>query len=117
MGLPKYYRIWRENHGELPPDHLVIDHKDRDRTNNELSNLRLATIQQNSYNQEKHSTVGVKGVYLCGRLTKPWQAQIRIDGKKVNLGRFATKEEAAEAYRKAAIEHHGEFACLTIRNR
>lgn len=117
MWFPKYYEVWQNSFGQLPPKGLVIDHKDRDPNNNELSNLRLATVQQNSYNQEKYSTVGVKGVYLCGRNKNPWQAQIRIDGKKVNLGRFATKEEAAESYKKAALEHHGEFACLTIQNK
>jgi len=110
MGLPKYYRIWRENYGELPPNGLVIDHKDRNRNNNDITNLRLATHQQNSYNQWKYNPNGLKGIYNCGRKTKPWQAQIRIDGKKVNLGRFKTKEEAHEAYRKAAKEHFGEFA-------
>lgn len=36
--------------------------------------------------------------------------QIKVDGKKYRLGSFRTAEEAAEAYRLASIEHHGDFA-------
>lgn len=39
-----------------------------------------------------------------------WHARIRIDGKTVSLGGFATPEEAATAYNKAAKEAWGELA-------
>lgn len=45
-----------------------------------------------------------------GRLIE--SRSVDIEGKKVNLGRFAAEEEAGEAYKKAAKEHHKEFACL-----
>ena len=37
-------------------------------------------------------------------------AFIRYGKKKKNLGRYDTAEEAAEAYKKAAQEKHGEYA-------
>jgi hypothetical protein len=40
-----------------------------------------------------------------------FRAEISIDRKRTNIGTFDTPEEAADAYRAAAIEHHGEFAC------
>jgi hypothetical protein len=33
-----------------------------------------------------------------------------INGKRKNLGRFASQKEAAEAYDRAAMEHFGAFA-------
>lgn len=106
------HAIWAFHYGEWPPEDRIVDHKDRNRHNRRITNLRLATIQENGFNQTRYSSSGYKGVYDCGRKSKPWQAQIRINGEKVNLGRFKTKEEAAEAYRQAALKYHGEFACL-----
>ena len=40
-----------------------------------------------------------RGVSLNkGRKSKPWRAEIRIDGKKTHLGSHATEEEAARAH-------------------
>jgi hypothetical protein len=41
-------------------------------------------------------------------------ASINKDGKCFYLGVFTNQEEAALAYNKAAIQLHGEFACLNI---
>jgi HNH endonuclease/AP2 domain len=102
--------IWFLFYGGWPPKGYLVDHIDRNRRNNSIDNLRLATTQQNSYNQRKKSDF-LKGVTFDASRTKSWRAQIRIDGKKVNLGRYDTEEEAATAYREAALKHHGEFAC------
>jgi hypothetical protein len=105
----KTHIIWLYVHGRWPK--VYIDHIDRDRNNNRLSNLREATHKQNSYNQVRPNSHGYKGIAFDPWRSKPWRAQIRINGAKVNLGRFKTKEEATEAYCNAALEHHGEFAC------
>ena len=34
------------------------------------------------------------------------------DGKSIYIGVFATKEEAAEAYNRVALELYGDFAVL-----
>ncbi|SRR6266702_938836 len=100
--------VWLHHYGVSPSK--ILDHKNRRRRDISIHNLREASYNQNGYNQWKYNPNGLKGVYNCGRKIKPWQAQIRINGKKVNLGRFETKEEAHAAYRKAAKEHFGEFA-------
>lgn len=90
-----------------------IDHKDGNGLNNTRGNLRIATHQQNACNRRlpSHNTSGHRGVSWA-KFCQKWQARIQIDGKKKNLGYFATLEEAAQAYNKAAKEFHGEFARL-----
>lgn len=88
-----------------------IDHINRVRADNRWCNLRLATRTQNSGNEglRSNNTSGYKGVTLDVR-SGLWRAQIRLNGKKTNLGRFETKEEAAAAHDEAAIKSFGEFA-------
>jgi len=87
-----------------------IDHKNRNPSDDSWSNLRQATRQQNNHNRSRavNNTSGHKGVCF-DKSRGTWQARIQI-GKFMNLGRFKTKEAAAEAYHRAAQEHFGEFA-------
>lgn len=42
-----------------------------------------------------------------------WHAYIKgLDGKRINIGRFSDKDEAAKAYNKKAFEIYGEFALI-----
>ncbi len=95
--------------GELPPQ--GVDHKDTDGLNNKWNNLRLATKSQNGANRshQKTNRCGVKGVSFCS-FTGRWRADIRSDGKTINLGRFDSIESASEAYARAAEQTFGEFA-------
>jgi hypothetical protein len=43
-----------------------------------------------------------------------WSARIRVNGKRIELGRFDSEEEAARNYNNAAILHHGVFATVNI---
>ena len=92
------------------PEH-EIDHIDGDRANNRWSNLRDATRLQNGRNRcrSRNNASGMKGV--CFDLTRcRWRAGITVGGKYVNLGYFASPEEAHAAYCAAADKHYGEFA-------
>lgn len=98
---------WALSYGEWPSDD--IDHINGDRSDNRLSNLRLATRSQNNINAgpPKDNTSGFRGVSANrGR----WGAYINVDGKRHWLGTFDTQEEAAAAYAEAALKHFGEFA-------
>lgn len=89
----------------------TVDHRDLDRANNRLSNLRRATRTQNVVNRRRarNNTSGFKGVCRC-RATGRWVARIRHAGRKHYLGRYATAEEAHAAYVAKARELFGEFA-------
>jgi hypothetical protein len=103
----------RELLGLSKEDKRVGDHINLDTLDNRGSNLRAATRSQNMANMglRKDNTSGLKGVVRrSGNYDKPWIAQIGIGLLPKNLGVFATKEEAYEAYRKAAISAFGEFA-------
>jgi hypothetical protein len=84
-----------------------IDHIDRNRQNNKISNLRLATNQQNCMNTgiKKNNTSGVTGVYFYKKQQK-WVARIGFNYKKINLGSFDTIEEATLAYKNAKEKYH-----------
>lgn len=92
---------WYLHYGEWPNKNL--DHDDNDRSNNRITNLRLATKSQNQCNRK------AKG-YSFHKSSGRYQARICVNGKEDYLGWFKTKEEAREAYEKALPHYHKEFA-------
>lgn len=91
-----------------------VDHIDGDGLNNRRANLRLANHAQNGANAKvKTRTSQFKGVYLDRRQGK-WRAQIREDGGSRALGSFASEEDAARAYDRAAVRVFGVFARLNL---
>lgn len=99
---------WLYVYGIFPSEYL--DHIDRNRSNNSISNLREATVTQNSGNTKVRAdnSTGYKGVSLDKRSGR-YRAYITINKKQKSLGYFSTAEEAAEAYNSAAATHFGEF--------
>lgn len=95
----------------LPTEH--VDHIDGNGLNNTRDNLRLATNSQNQHNARKQSrnSSGYKGVGWH-KASKKWRARIMTSNGRIDIGYFDTPELAYEAYCKAAIEYHGEFARL-----
>ena len=89
----------------------IIDHIDGDRSNNRLNNLRICTLQQNSFNQKKRNAnaTGYKGVSIV-KQTGRFHACIKHNYKTIHLGTFKTASMAHEAYKQAAINLFGEYA-------
>lgn len=92
------------------PDGMETDHIDGNGLNNRRENLRHATVAQNRKNQRilQANKSGIKGVYWNKRRQK-WLAQIRVDGRRIYLGQFASSDFAAKAYATASANLHGEF--------
>lgn len=87
---------------------MVCDHINRDRKDNRRENLRIATNQENAINKGKQSnnTSGYPGVHF-GKRRGVWEASIKINRVKINLGRFDTREEAIDARIKAEKKYFG----------
>lgn len=100
---------WFYVHGEWPKGDL--DHRDLNKTNQRLSNLRPATDCENGYNKTLRSdnSSGYKGVSIHTQ-TGQWHARISVGRKRKSLGLYKTAKLAHSAYCKAAKEMHGEFA-------
>lgn len=100
-----------------------IDHIDGNGLNNQRSNLRIATMSQNIANSRlrKDNTSGYKGVTWFSGSKHPngawkrkpgWSVRVSLNGKRIQVGYYQDKEDAAKAYNDAAIKYHGEFAKL-----
>lgn len=95
--------------GKWPPDE--IDHLYGNKSDNRPHRLRLATRSENEHNKglRKDNTSGTKCVvWHIGR--RKWQANIRINGRRIHLGLFANPVHAWIVYRRAALKFHGHFA-------
>jgi hypothetical protein len=90
----KHYKmhrlIWIMFNGDIP-EGMIVDHIDRNRSNNNISNLRLLDKSGNNRNRDS------KGVTWDADRNK-WRAQISVDDKTQMLGRFDKREQAEECY-------------------
>lgn len=90
-----------------------IDHINGIGSDNRIINLRDVSQKENLRNSRRASnnTSGHAGVSFHKQAGK-WQAGIKIDGKRIGLGLFATLEEASAARKDAEAlygfhENHG----------
>lgn len=99
---------WLYAYGVWPKEQ--IDHRNGDRKDNRVNNLREATHQENQMNQKFHAdnTSGFRGVNWHTR-AKKWVAQIQKGGRSRYLGSFPTPEAASAAYEAKATQLFGEF--------
>jgi hypothetical protein len=97
---------WLWVHGTWPAGD--IDHRDGQRSNNALANLREVTIAENRQNVAKQRRptssryIGVSWAKREGR----WEAYINHGGKQQPLGYFPTEELAYAAYLAAKAQLH-----------
>lgn len=77
---------------------IIVDHINRDKSNNTVENLQLITQRENC--SKDKDFVGATFHKDSGK----YQASIRVDGKRIYLGHHKTIEEAAEAYQKKLKE-------------
>ncbi len=96
-----------------PENKLFVDHIDRNKTNNTISNLRWCTHTKNTRNRTKKTGTSSKyiGVYWDND-SKRWWSEIKVDGKTKTLIWSDDEREAARAYDSAALLYFGLSANL-----
>lgn len=110
VAFKKYYAAhrlaWAFVYGYWPS---ILDHKDRNRSNNAIANLRECTASQNAANRDFSSmnTSGYRGV--VEKSPSRWQAQACVAGTNFYLGIFDTPEEASARYEEFCTAVRGEF--------
>ena len=92
-----------------------VDHKDRNGLNNQRSNLREATGQENIMNVQpqnrKNKTSKYKGVNLH---RNRWRARIRVNGKLICLGEYKSEIRAGWEYDEGVAKYFKEFGYLNF---
>lgn len=100
---------WLYVNGDWPKKE--IDHLDRNRENNRISNLREVTRSENLANKSlyRSSKTGLRGVHWHKQHRK-FCASIQINGKRRHVGLFKTANEAELAYKEQSVKLRGEFS-------
>jgi dephospho-CoA kinase len=98
-----------------PPKGLVVDHRNRVKTDNRRSNLQVVTQQVNAMYQKRkpHKASGYIGVRPSNKGSK-WRSSIMTGRREISIGRFNNRHDAALAYNEKATELLGDRADLNV---
>jgi hypothetical protein len=91
--------------GEFPKEQ--VDHINNIRHDNRWNNLRLVSPEENQHNRKKskNNKTGIDGVYWEKARNK-YKVQIYVNNTCINIGRYATLEEAKKARENAKRTYH-----------
>ena len=92
---------------QAPKGHLV-DHINRDRTDNRIANLRFVSGAENAQNRKKARGATSRYIGVSWSPEKRlWRSGVRVSGSYWHLGYFENEIDAARAYDKAALMNYG----------
>lgn len=100
------------------PEGMVVDHKDGNTFNNKKENLRVVTQGENIEHCWKDNlSKGSKRIkctednpvgVVWHKRDKRWIARIKVDGKRIDIGRFKEKADAIHARQEAEKQYWSE---------
>lgn len=101
----EHHLIWFINKGEFPKNQ--IDHRNHQRSDNRMRNLREVTHIQNGQNQKLRgtNTSGHNGV-TWDKSRKKWKVMIKVNYKQINVGRYSDLDQAIKARQEANEKHN-----------
>lgn len=101
--------IWFMHHGEVP-DEMCVDHINRNRLDNRIENLRLATLTQNGINKPfRGNDTGIRNVRRTP--AGKYAVNIRINKRLTYFGVYEDLELAELVAEEAMDKYQGEFVC------
>lgn len=92
----------------LPEPEQCIDHVNRNKLDNRRSNLRLCTVSENV--AAGVFPPGLHSRYRGVTWERGWLAQIKVNQRRLGLGRYKDEVKAALAYDLKALAVFGPFA-------
>lgn len=103
IALYNHRVVWFLYHGTWPQGQ--VDHKDGDKLNNKISNLRDISVSENNRNKPLHylNTSGMTGVHYYTK-TDRWHVRLKKGSINHFIGSFTCLEEAKKARRQAEIQ-------------
>lgn len=101
----KAHRLaWLYVHGTWPT--APIDHINGDPGDNRIANLRLATPLLNTQNNRRARVNNQSGFLGVAQVKGGWRSQISVGRQRIELGTYATPEQAHAAYVEAKRRLH-----------
>lgn len=93
----------------------LVDHIDRNRKNNQRSNLRICSYAENARNHKvlKCNKSGVTGV-RWDEPNQKWIVIITVNKESLYLGLYSSFEEAVEVRKEAEVKYFGEFRAIDL---
>jgi hypothetical protein len=98
--LAHHHYAWFMTYGNV--DFIELDHKNRNKKDNRISNLRILNRSEQQHNRE------AKGYYFYKRIGK-YMSRIQVHNKTIFLGYYDTEEEASKSYLDAKKIYHTSY--------
>lgn len=105
-GIPSYlfvHRLVCKHFLSTWDPELQVDHIDEDKTNNNVTNLRMVTQHENT--KLRNKKLGPRGVR---QRRGKWEASIKFEGKRIHIGVYDSEDFAHFAFYQKFKELHGE---------